>query len=121
MTAEVGEAEVLAALGRLAELLARIGEPRAATVAETGALHGRDQAAFWQALNANAWWAGAGSLAAATMADNPGLPQDRWQREVHEFRELLIEIGEALMRRGGENPGISSWVLAFRNWDAAGV
>jgi hypothetical protein len=37
------------------------------------------------------------------------------------MRELFIAIGESLMARGGENPGVSSWVLAFRNWNASGV
>lgn len=115
------EAELLAALGRLAGLLERIVEPRAAMVRETAALHARDRAAFWRALNANAWWAGAGSLASHAMADNPGRPEPLWAQEVHEMRELLAQIGELLMRRGGENPGISSWVLAFRNWNASGV
>jgi hypothetical protein len=25
------------------------------------------------------------------------------------------------MRHGDENPGVSSWVLAFRNWNASEV
>jgi hypothetical protein len=121
MTGPIDDGRLLAALARLAELLGRIGEARAGAVAALPALHDRDPEAFWQALNANAWWAGAGSLAAATLADNPGLPEVLWGQEVREFRELLVEIGEALMSRGGENPGIASWVLAFRNWNASGV
>ena len=35
--------------------------------------------------------------------------------EVRELCDLLIEIGETLIRRGGENPGIASWRLAFHN------
>lgn len=115
------EALVAAALGRLQEVLERIGEPRAAVVGALIARQGADPEGFWQALNANAWWGGAGSLAAATMADRPGLPEVLWRQEVVALREALIEIGEVLMRRGGENPGISSWVLAFRNWNASGV
>ena len=55
------------------------------------------------------------------MNSNPGLPEDLWLQEVRYMRELLIDVGEALMARGGENPGVSSWVLAFRNWNASGV
>lgn len=121
MTAADDEARLLAALARLTELLARTGSPRADEVAELAALHILDPASFWQQINANAWWAGAGSLAAASLADNPGLPESLWALEVYEMRELLADIGEVLMRRGGENPGVSSWVLAFRNWNASGV
>ena len=74
-----------------------------------------------QRLDANDWWAGAGSLAAETMGDNPGWPEAIWQAEVGEFRELMIEIGEELRARGAANPGIASWLLAFNNWNASGV
>ena len=115
------EERILAALQRLHEVLARIGEPRVAEVDALIAGQPVDPEGFWQALNANAWWGGAGSLAAETMADRPGLPEMLWRQEVVALREALIEIGEVLMRRGGENPGISSWVLAFRNWNVSGV
>jgi len=119
MTAD--EALARAALQRLHEVLARTGEPRAAEVEALIAAGPGEPNGLWRALNANAWWGGAGSLAAATMADHPELPEALWRQEVAELREALIEIGELLMRRGGENPGISSWVLAFRNWNASGV
>jgi len=113
--------ELLKALARLDELLQAIGHPRAAEVAAASALAEVDPPAFWRALDTNAWWAGAGSLAAETLAENPGLSAADWALAVREFRELLAEIGEALMDRGTANPGISSWVLAFRNWNASGV
>jgi hypothetical protein len=115
------ERRVIAALARLAELLGRIGHPRADEVA---ALHGRfrdDPAAAWKAVNSNAWWAGAGSLAADTMADNPGLDPHLWQAEVRTFRELMIDIAEVLRARGEPNPGLDSWLLAFRNWNDSAV
>lgn len=115
------EERVLAALQWLHEALVRIGEPRAAEVAALIAGQAEDPTGLWHKLNANAWWGGAGSLAAATMAHRPGLPEVLWRQEVVSLREALIEIGEVLMRRGGENPGISSWVLAFRNWNVSGV
>jgi hypothetical protein len=40
---------------------------------------------------------------------------------VRELRELLIEIGEPLLARSTYNPGISSWLLAFRSWNDSGV
>jgi hypothetical protein len=109
---------LMTALRRLADLLDRIDSDRATEVRRLGAKLDTDRDDFWRNLNDNRWWAGAGSLAAETMADNPGLPGELWRMETREFRELLIEIGEILMARGGENPGISSWILAFRNWNA---
>jgi hypothetical protein len=72
-------------------------------------------------LDANDWWAGAGSLAAETMADNPGWPDALWRTEVRAFRALLIEIGEILTARGASNPGRASWLLAFHNWNASEI
>jgi hypothetical protein len=109
------------ALSRLAELLERIGNPRAADVRDRLALLERDPAAALRRLDANDWWAGAGSLAAETMADNPGWPDALWLAEVRAFRALLIEIGEILTARGAENPGRSSWLLAFHNWNASEI
>jgi hypothetical protein len=115
------QAGAVAALNRLAELLERIGSPRAGEVAALPARFAQDPADAWRTLNANAWCAGAGSLAAETMGDNPGLDPYQWQNDVRELRELLIEIGETLQRRGEPNPGLGSWLLAFHNWNDAGV
>jgi len=115
------QARALAALERLAELLGHIRSPRADEVAALSGLFARDPADAWRRLNANDWWAGAGSLAAETMADNPGIDPYQWQNDVRELRELLIEIGESLQARGDPNPGLGSWLLAFHNWNDAGV
>jgi len=115
------QARALAALKRLRELLERIGSPRADEVAALSGLFAQDPADAWRRLNANDWWAGAGSLAAETMTDNPGLDPYQWQNDVRELRELLIEIGESLQARGDPNPGLGSWLLAFHNWNDAGV
>jgi hypothetical protein len=115
------DARLLSALGHLAELLARIGHPRAAEVADLAALFAEAPERARHRLDANDWWAGAGSLAAETMADNPGLPEALWCREVRAFRELMIEIGAGLQAEGAANPGISSWLLAFNNWNASEV
>lgn len=115
------DARLLSSLGHLAERLARIGHPRAAEVADLVALFPEAPERVRHRLDANDWWAGAGSLAAETMADNPGLPEEVWRLEVRAFRELMIELGEALQADGAANPGISSWLLAFNNWNASGV
>jgi hypothetical protein len=118
---EQDQARTLAALQRLAELLKHIGSPRAEEVAALSTRFAQDPAGAWRALNANDWWAGAGSLAAETMADNPGLDPSQWQNDVRQLRELLIEIGETLQARGEPNPGLGSWLLAFHTWNDAGV
>jgi hypothetical protein len=106
---------------RLRDLLQALGHPRADEISRIIELPDRDREAFLRAINSNRWWGGAESLAAESMNSNPGLPEDLWLQEVRYMRELLIDVGEALMARGGENPGVSSWVLAFRNWNASGV
>lgn len=115
------DTRLLSSLGHLAELLARIGHPRAAEVADLVTLFAKSPERVRHRLDANDWWAGAGSLAAETMADNPGLSEVLWRREVREFRELMIEIGENLHAGGAANPGLSSWLLAFNNWNASEV
>lgn len=115
------DAALLSALTRLAELLERIGHPRAGEVADQVVRLQETPALVRRRLNDNDWWAGAGSLAAETMADNPGLPEQVWQQEVRAFREMMIEIGELLQSQGAVNPGLSSWLLAFNNWNASEV
>ena len=109
------------ALHGLQEALGSISHPRAAEVRAALALADQDAVAFWRAIDSNAWWGGAGSLAAETLGDNPGLPESDWRGIVGDLRERLIEIGETLMARGRHNPGIPSWVLAFRNWNDSQV
>lgn len=113
--------ELRRALDALRETLESIGHPRAAEVAAALALAERDPETFWRAIDGNDWWAGVGSLAAETLGDNPGLRESDWQGIVRELREHLIEIGETLVARGRHNPGIPSWVLAFRNWNDSQV
>jgi hypothetical protein len=95
-----------------------MGSSRAADVAALRARFDEDPAQAWRDIDSNAWWAGAGSLAAETMTDNPGLAESEWDTQVRAFRELMIEIAEVLRARGIANPGLSSWLLAFRNWNA---
>jgi hypothetical protein len=113
--------ELLKALRGLREILEGVGHPRSEDIGAALLLADRDVAAFWRAIDGNAWWGGAGSLAAETLGDNPGIPQAGWEAAVRELRAGLIEVGETLMARTPHNPGISSWVLAFRNWSASQV
>ena len=103
-------------INALHDLLLRIDHPRAPELAQLATLHDANEAQFWKTLNSNAWWGGAGSLASETLMANPGFPETIWSAEIREFRRLLIVIGENLVQRGDENPGIRSWLLAFNNW-----
>jgi hypothetical protein len=105
----------------LAELLEGLGHPRAEEVAHLAGQFSESPAKVWQAIDGNDWWAGAGSLAAETMADNPGLEEPLWQQEARRFRTLLIELGEILQARGEPNPGLGSWLMAFQHWNASEV
>lgn len=109
------------ALTRLAELLERTGHPGVDEIQRLINLLAEHPELGLRELNQNRWWAGAGSWAAETMADNPGLSEAEWMLEVREFRTLLIEIGEQLLASSAPNPGISSWLLAFNQWNASGV
>ncbi|MDH3559616.1 MAG: hypothetical protein OEN52_01520 [Gammaproteobacteria bacterium] len=84
-------------------------------------LGGRDEVRFYRELNSNRMWGGAGSIANQALADNPGLDEQSWQAEIREFRELMIELGSHLQARGNEYPDISSWLLAFNNWNQSGL
>lgn len=114
-------AEARALLTRLAELLRRIGHPRAGEVDTLLATLDTDPPAAWRLLDANAWWAGAGSLAADSLVEPTALPSAERAEAQREFRALLIDLAELLRARGPTNPGLPSWLLAFRNWEASGV
>lgn len=112
---------MLSELQRLRRLLERIGSPHAAELDILINMYRSGDEGFWRRVNANAIWAGAGSLAAETLAENPGFDEQIWVMEVREFRELLVVIGSSLLSRGTANPGVQSWILAFEQWNASGV
>ena len=80
-----------------------------------------DESGFYRALNSKRMWGGAGSIANQALADNPGLDETVWHDEVRQFRELMIELGNHLRERGDAYPDISSWLLAFSNWNQSGI
>ena len=76
-----------------------------------------DVETLYRELNTRHVWGGAESLANEALADNPGIEEWQWQVEIQEFRELMIELGQHLISRGKSYPDISSWLLAFNNWN----
>jgi len=76
-----------------------------------------DESSLYTELNSKHMWGGAGSVANEALADNIGLEEWIWQAEIQEYRELMIALGQHLMSRGNAYPDISSWLLAFNNWN----
>ncbi len=71
-------------------------------------------------LNSVRMWGGAESVANEALRDNPGLSEWEWQPLVQTYRSHMIELGEFLMQGERSYPDISSWLLAFNNWNQAG-
>ena len=55
------------------------------------------------------------------LADNPGMDELLWQAETRELRQLMIDMGNELQRRGHAHPDMQSWLLAFSNWNQSGL
>lgn len=81
------------------------------------ALGDTDENALYQQLNSKRMWGGACSIANQALSDNPGIDAWLWQMEIREFRELMIELGQHLQSRGNTYPDVSTWLLAFSNWN----
>ena len=113
--------DVLTTLHRLREILGNHPGESAAWIGSVIELGARDEAKFYRELNSKRMWGGAGSIANEALADNPGMNERIWHAEIREFRELMIELGSQLQARGNEHPDISSWLLAFSNWNQSEV
>jgi hypothetical protein len=117
--ADVAEARAL--LVRLSALLRRLDHARAPEAETLARQLDADPPTAWRRLDGNDWWAGAGSLAADSLLEPTALPAAERVDAQREYRALLIDLAELLRARGPTNPGLSSWLLAFRNWEASGV
>jgi hypothetical protein len=113
--------DIYTTLYRIRELLENHPGDSAAWVESVIQLGGSDEAGFYRLLNSKRMWGGAGSIANEALADNPGMDEWIWRQEVREFRELMIELGSQLQARGTTYPDISSWQLAFSNWNQSDV
>lgn len=112
---------VLAVLHRIHEILLNHPGDDAAWLASVIELGGKDETRFYRELNSKRMWGGAGSIANQALADNPGMDEQAWQVEIRAFRDLMIELGNLLQARGNACPDISSWLLAFNNWNQSGI
>ena len=107
-------------LTRIADLLAHHGSARTDWLR---ALLEKpdDTTALYAALNSQAMWGGAGSVANEALADNPGIDPQLWDMEIREFRSLMIDLAEHLKARGRHYPDIDFWLSAFSSWQQSEV
>lgn len=113
--------DVIACLRRIHDVLENHPGNSATWIASVIDLYAEDETRFYQALNSKHMWGGAGSVANQALADNPGIDEQLWLREIRGFRELMIELGTHLQERGEAYPDISSWLLAFNNWNQSEI
>ena len=105
------------ALQRLVELLHAIDVDSATWLGEQVARHTGDAEGLRRALNAPRMWGGAGSVASQALKPDTSASTE----QVREFRQLMIDCGEELLAGEQPNPDVSSWVLAFSNWNQSGI
>lgn len=115
------ENEVRQALQRIQEILQAHQSNYVEIVTELVRLSGSDQDAMYRKLNTRHIWGGAESIANEALASNPGIEEWIWKSEIRDFRELMIQLGEHLMSRDDAYPDISSWLLAFNNWNQSDI
>lgn len=113
--------EIVKTLSRIQDILQNHPGDSADWLGLIIGLHDSNEQEFYRELNSKRMWGGAGSIANQAMADNPGMDEWQWRMEVRELRELLITLGEHLQARGNHYPDISSWLLAFSNWNQSGI
>ena len=113
--------EIKILLARLVEILEHHNGDSARWIADLISLCGSDNPILTANLNSKRLWGGAGSIANEALADNPGMDEWVWQMEIRELRELMIELGMHLKLQGNEHPDISSWLMAFSNWNQSEV
>ena len=104
-------------LRRLVEVLQEIDSDSAKWLGEQVARHVGDAEGLRRALNATRMWGGAGSVASQALKPDSCASE----AQVREFRQLMVECGEELLAAEQPNPDISSWVLAFSNWNQSGI
>ena len=113
--------DIKTTLQRLHDILLSHHSSEAVWLAEVIEYCDVDEIKLFAMLNSKRMWGGAGSVANEALADNCGIEEWQWRCEIQEFRELMIVLGEYLMARENSYPDISSWLLAFNNWNQSDV
>jgi hypothetical protein len=113
--------ELRSELEYLQTILSRIDPEAAAWVAELIPLAQSHSDLLWRRLNDRRLWGGAGAIANQPLQAPPEMDPWQWHEDIRQFREIMIRLGEMLRKRGGENPDIDAWLLAFHNWNSVGA
>ncbi len=108
-------------LQRIQEILVSHKSGYVQVVTELIRLADTDQEEMYHRLNCRQIWGGAESIANEALASNPGIEEWLWKSEIRDFREIMIQLGEHLMSRDDAYPDISSWLLAFNNWNQSDI
>lgn len=108
-------------LQRIQEILVSHKSGYVQVVTELIRLADTDQEEMYRRLNSRQIWGGAESIANEALASNPGIEEWLWKSEIRDFREIMIQLGEHLMSRDDAYPDISSWLLAFNNWNQSDI
>jgi hypothetical protein len=107
-------------LERLSAILDSHGSDHAVWLSELASRR-NDEATLYAGLNSQRMWGGAGSIANEALADNPGIEAARWDRDIREFRGLMIDLAEHLRARDRHYPDIDFWLSAFNSWQQTGI
>jgi hypothetical protein len=113
--------DILPSLHRIHEILLNHTGDAAAWIESAIEIGRRDEDKLLRMMGSVRMWGGAGSVANEALADNPGMDELLWQTETREFRQLMIDLGRELQRRGHTHPDMPSWLLAFSNWNQSGL
>ncbi|MFW2372761.1 MAG: hypothetical protein ACN4GM_06525 [Gammaproteobacteria bacterium] len=113
--------DIQTSLQRIHDILVNHPGDSADWIASIIGLAKTDESEFYRLLNTKRMWGGAGSIASQALEDNPGIDDWTWKMNIREFRELMIELGQHLQARGSHYPDISSWLLAYSNWNQSEI
>lgn len=75
---------------------------------------------FWTLLNSDEWWGGPDSISSIDLAIRSGFSQ-QGREDSRELRRLLIEVHDAMLAQGLENPKALIIVAEFRKWLASRI
>ncbi len=80
----------------------------------------QDPAHFWDLLNSNEWWGESGSVCQVDLAIQSGFTAEG-REDSRRLRGWLIEVHDALLEQGINNPRASLIAAEFRKWAASRI
>jgi len=80
----------------------------------------RDPELFWALLNSDEWWGESGSICLVDLAILSGFTTEG-REDSRRLRGMLIEVHDALLAQGIDNPRASLIAAEFRKWTASRI